>query len=594
MSNRNFDASVITKRLGNKAIAKSIISNFNNVNAQPQTSNMNASIINEVELGNSLFVTRGPTCTTYDLGCPCPIISSQSVIPQIGWFTRIAGTGNSFGYGVARDSDNNIIVIGVYETADITIYNIDGSIFGTLPYSGNADAFLVKYNSNGTAIWATRIAGIGNDFGYSVAVDSLDNIIVTGYYTDATTFYNADGSGTPLTLTLIGTGTNGFIVKYNSSGTGIWATRIAGSNTVTSPQPGQGVSVDSFDNSIIVTGYYRADAFGIKIYNATPLPSGSTATLSDLLATGTVSNCAFIVKYDSSGIGTWATRIAPTTDGIGNEALGLGVKVVPNISSAGDIIVTGLYNGQARIYNAPGNLVFVTLNNVTASADVFIVKYIGTTGAATWVTKITGAGALANAERGYGIAVDSNSNIIVTGIYTGTATIFNADTSTFGTLPNAGLGIDAFIVKYDSSGLGLWTTRIAGATTDRAHGIAVDSLNNIIVTGLYSVTATTIYNAPGGAVSTLPTLTNSGSNDVFVVKYNSSGVGVWATRIAGTADDTGNSITVDSNNNIIVTGYYNSSPVTIYNTPGTLVAGTLVNTGLYDVFLVKYMSNGFI
>ena len=165
MSNRNFDASVITKRLGNKAIAKSIISNFNNVNAQPQTSNMNASIINEVELGNSLFVTRGPTCTTYDLGCPCPIISNQSVIPQIGWFTRIAGTGNNYGYGVARDSDNNIIVIGVYDTADITIYNIDGSIFGTLPYSGgNSDAFLVKYNSNGSAIWSTRIAGAGNDF----------------------------------------------------------------------------------------------------------------------------------------------------------------------------------------------------------------------------------------------------------------------------------------------------------------------------------------------------------------------------------------------------------------------------------------------
>lgn len=591
MSNRNFDASVITKRLGNKAIAKSIISNFNNVNSQPQTSNMNASIINEVELGNSLFVTRGPTCTTYDLGCPCPISTSvTSVIPQTGWFTRIAGTGNDFGYGVARDSLDNIIVIGVYETADITIYNIDGSIFGTLPYSGgNSDAFLVKYNSNGTAIWATRIAGIGNDFGYSVAVDSGNNIIITGLYTDATTFYNADGSGTPLTLTLIGTGTNGFIVKYNSSGTGIWATRIAGSNTVTSPQPGQGVSVDSFDNSIIVTGYYRANASGIKIYNATPLPSGSTATLSDLLTNGTGVQHVFIVKYNSSGIGVWATRIAPTVAN-GGDILGLGVKVVPNISSAGDIIVTGSYAANATIYNAPGTAPFGTLALVGGTNDVFIVKYIGTTGAGQWVTKIAGTGN----DRGYGIAVDSNSNIIVTGIYTGTATIFNADTSTFGTLPNSG-GIDAFIVKYDSSGLGLWTTRIAGGTTtDRAHGIAVDSLNNIIVTGLYSVTATTIYNAPGGTVSTLPTLTNSGSNDVFVVKYNSSGVGVWATRIAGTADDTGNSITVDSNNNIIVTGYYNSSPVTIYNTPGTLVAGTLVNTGLYDVFLVKYMSNGFI
>ena len=591
MSNRNFDASVITKRLGNKAIAKSIISNFNNVNAQPQTSNMNASIINEVELGNSLFVTRGPTCTTYDLGCPCPIISSQSVIPQTGWFTRIAGAGDDFGYGVARDSLNNIIVIGVYETADITIYNIDGSIFGTLPYSGgNRDAFLVKYNSNGTAIWATRIAGIGNDFGYSVAVDSLNNIIITGYYTDATTFYNADGSGTPLTLTLIGLGTNGFIVKYNSSGTGIWATRIAGSNTVTSPQPGQGVSVDSFDNSIIVTGYYRADAFGIKIYNATPLPSGSTATLSDLLTNGTGVQHVFIVKYNSSGIGVWATRIAPTVVNGGN-IFGLGVKVVPNISSAGDIIVTGAFAANATIFNAPGTVAtLLPLVLFSGTSNVFIVKY-NSSGLGQWSSRIAGT---VN-DRGYGIAVDSLDNIIVTGYYTGLATIINPGGIVFGTLPNSGGLLDAFIVKYiGSTGFGIWATRITGTTTDRGHGIVVDSLDNIIVTGFYSVTPTTIYNAPGGTVSTLPTLTNSGNNDVFIVKYNSSGIGVWATRIAGTADDQGNSITVDSNNNIIVTGSYDSSPVTIYNTPGTLVAGTLVNTGLNDVFLVKYTSNGFI
>jgi hypothetical protein len=591
MSNRNFDASVITKRLGNKAIAKSIISNFNNVNSQPQTSNMNASIINEVEMGNSLFVTRGPTCTTYDLGCPCPISTSvTSVIPQTGWFTRIAGTGNSFGYGVARDSDNNIIVIGVYETADITIYNIDGSIFGTLPYSGgNRDAFLVKYNSNGTAIWATRIAGIGNDFGFSVAVDSNipdNNIIITGYYTAATTFYNADGSGTSLTLPGSG-GADVFIVKYNSNGTGIWATRIAGGGSTVSPQPGLGVSVDSFDNSIIVTGYYGTT---VTIYNATPLPSGTFTTLPTLATNGSVFH-TFIVKYDSDGIGQWATRIAPVVAG-GGFIFGLGVKIIPNSSSAGDIIVTGAFAANATIFNAPGTVATLpTLVLVSGTSNVFIVKY-NSSGVGQWSSRIAGT---VN-DRGYGVAVDSSNNIIVTGFYTGIATIINPGGIIFGTLPNSGGGVtnDVFIVKYNSSGFGIWATRIGGANNERGQGVTVDSLNNIIVTGYYALNTITIYNAPGGTVSTLPTLTNSGTNDVFIVKYNSSGIGQWATRIAGTADDTGNSITVDSNNNIIVTGYYSSSPVTIYNTPGTLVAGTLVNTGLYDVFLVKYMSNGFI
>jgi len=177
-------------------------------------------------------------------------------------------------------------------------------------------------------------------------------------------------------------------------------------------------------------------------------------------------------------------------------------------------------------------------------------------------------------------------------LYVGIATILNSDGTTFGTLPNNGSN-DAFIVKYDSSGVGIWTTRIGGVLIDRVNGVTVDSDNNIIVTGIYTA-PTTIFDAPGGLTGTLA-LPFSGINDVFVVKYDSSGVGVWATRIAGTADDTGNSITVDSNNNIIVTGFYSSSPVTIYNTPGgiTDIAGTLLNDGGIDAFIVKYTSNGF-
>ena len=76
-----------------------------------------------------------------------------------------------------------------------------------------------------------------------------------------------------------------------------------------------------------------------------------------------------------------------------------------------------------------------------------------------------------------------------------------------------------------------------------------------------------------------------------------SRISPWNIPPAGTSTNqpnTGYGVIVDSNNNIIVTGSYDSNPVTIYNTPGTLVAGTLVNTGLYDVFLVKYTSNGFV
>jgi hypothetical protein len=80
---------------------------------------------------------------------------------------------------------------------------------------------------------------------------------------------------------------------------------------------------------------------------------------------------------------------------------------------------------------------------------------------------------------------------------------------------------------------------------------------------------------------------NSGSDDVFIAKYNPSGTAQWATRIAGSGSENARGISVDGSGNLYVTGSYSSNPVTIYNADGGTF-GTLVNSGLGDVFIVKY------
>jgi Beta-propeller repeat. len=72
---------------------------------------------------------------------------------------------------------------------------------------------------------------------------------------------------------------------------------------------------------------------------------------------------------------------------------------------------------------------------------------------------------------------------------------------------------------------------------------------------------------------------NYGQNDIVLIKYNSSGTFQW-TKQLGSTDEYGYGITSGPANSIFITGYTNG------NLDG------INNSGNYDMFLVKYDSNG--
>ena len=160
-------------------------------------------------------------------------------------------------------------------------------------------------------------------------------------------------------------------------------------------------------------------------------------------------------------------------------------------------------------------------------------------------------------QYGYGITVDSSDNIYVTG-------------ETYGQLDgqsNAGYS-DIFLVKYNSSGAKQWTNLLGTVSTEAGYGVAADSSNNLYVTG---------YVGRG-----LDGNTNSGNGyDIFLIKYNSSGTKQWTKQLGVDNDDNGRAITIDTSDNIFITG-------------GT--SGRLDNaegySGSTDIFLVKYNSSG--
>ena len=147
-----------------------------------------------------------------------------------------------------------------------------------------------------------------------------------------------------------------------------------------------------------------------------------------------------------------------------------------------------------------------------------------------------------SSDIGYGVAVDGSGNVYVTGKL--------RDTASFGTTNLTSAGVeDIFVAKYNGSGVLQWVQKAGGTSEDVGLGVAVDGSGNVYVTGYFE-----------GAVTFGTTnLTSEGGNDLFVAKYNGSGVLQWVQKAGGANFDRGNGIAVDGTGNVYVTGNFQST-----------------------------------
>jgi len=178
-------------------------------------------------------------------------------------------------------------------------------------------------------------------------------------------------------------------------------------------------------------------------------------------------------------------------------------------------------------------------------------------------------GADASAE-GSDLAADIFGNIYL-------SANFIASSVTFGsyTLTNSGTAWNACIVKYDSSGNVLWANKAGG--TSEVLDISTDHLGNVYMTGNFSSPSITF-----GSI----TLIRKGTNDAFVVKYNSSGNVMWAKNAGGVSGSSGGySVAIDDSDNVYLSGIFGSSSFSF----GSF---TLSNIYGWNLFLGKYDALG--
>jgi hypothetical protein len=292
-------------------------------------------------------------------------------------------------------------------------------------------------------------------------------------------------------------------------------------------QDGLDIAVDTAGN-VYATGSFE----GVIDLGGGPLTSAGADDL-------------FIVKYTAAGAHAFSKRIG-----------GISFEDPSSISvdAAGNIYVTGAFTGVVDF--GGGALTSAGLR------DIFVLK-LSSAGNHIWSRRFGGVGN----DDGIAVAVDALGNVFVVGEYEA-----NIDFGG-GTLLHNGAN-DIYLLKLSSMGTHIFSKGFGDFADQLSRDMVIDGLGNVLITGHLSST----IDFGGGA------LVSAGAQDVFAVKFTTSGNHVWSRRFGASAGQIGDGIGVDQNNNVILTGYFQTSI--------DLGGGPHASLGGNDLFAAKFDPSG--
>ncbi|MEO6190948.1 MAG: SBBP repeat-containing protein [Saprospiraceae bacterium] len=425
------------------------------------------------------------------------------------------------GFSILSDSKNDVILGGYFRNE--VNFNFPVSTW-TLKSKGSEDIFINKYTPDGILIWAVGMGGIGPDRCTSSAVDSKDNIYITGAFRDTVDFNSGDAN-----FRKVSAGSNDvFIAKLNSEGNLVWVKQIKGKLDDT----GKSITVDS-DGNVFLTGVFQSSIE----FEGSPQFNMTTVRNYDV----------FIAKLDADGNFIWAKQIGGTGDDIANTI---------TVDPSNQIIVMGTYNSDIDF--DPGVNVFKLLQT-GVYPNMFVLKLNGN-GEFVWAKQI----ASENIVIPYTAKTDPLGNIYSIGTFRSKVD-FDPDANIFN-LTSPGVSGDAFILKLNKDGNLVWAKQIGGRLNEIGLGLTLDSDNNIYTTGCYEEGADF---DPGPNEFIMHTNGIENNNDIFISKLNSNGEFLWAGSINGDLEDIGFSVCVDKNLRIHSTGIFSGNVVFKLNNDST-------------------------
>lgn len=440
-----------------------------------------------------------------------------------------------------RDASNNFYLAGNFShTADFdptaNELNMTAESAGT-----EENVFLAKYNSSGVVIFSKRIgAGAGILSLSDLTIDSDNNVYICGNIHGRGDFNPSEAPED--TLWLKGSGSAGFIAKYNSNGTLQYAflleTKTIESSIFFSIKVGS-------NNLIYLAGTYSGqidinpDAASTIINTPIGNPQGIFITYNK--TTGSLNN-----SVTFSHIGTLLM-------GVSDMAL----------DAQNNCFIVGGFHSSLTFTGSGGPIVLTSSGNT----DIFMASW-NETGTLLQARRAGGIGA----DFGRAILKGADGSLYISASFSGTADV-NLDPAITTNLVST--GADGFLSKYAPNGSLAYAFELSPAAE-----MALATNDTLIVSGLFK--GTRDFN-PGAASANLSSaLTNV--NDIYAVSYTPEGLYNWAFRITSTGPKYMNGLLIMQSNRFIVSGEYQSDLNT--NPAGTTTFSSLANksNGFFSIY----------
>lgn len=500
---------------------------------------------------------------------------------QPKWVAKVTGGVSAAVTCLNTLKNRDIHAYGIFSGSNLSFYNSNGSLHQEYTGLSNAGGcFTCVLSPEGVIKRTGYITGFSSSLSLDIrsASSATDDVYlaIPGNGTVALTAQSDPSTGAVAVSGTIGTRTA--ICRYNSSGA---CTMFVGSiNAVSRAQAVTVVEGDKWvlSNHVTTNANFlvRWPSAESKSYTDNATQSNSTPNLI-LQCSNANGTYAWDARITSPSLSEFAGALTNST------SEGFLVCLQGNAISSGTTVVSA---------NNTSNILPLTADAATNDYDAYLLM-MSTTGIFKWCIHIKGN--TGGDSTLYGCL--GNTKAYACGGHGGNADFYNADGTLFKNISPGG----PWVICTSLMGQIEWVAHMVGSSVPNLGGgagattgntaTAIYELGNgdIVVVGNMT-TNMTFYNADGATVGA--TVSVTGGQAIFVVRYNSTGTVLWATslRSGSTGSLFARTVITDTKtNNTFYVGGSMAAPLHPYDQYGNLTSSLMTNLmRTSDACIVKY------